>query len=753
MGSFFSRKKRGSPDGAGRMAGARVPREGKNVSLAILKMEVGSIKEEVDVMGDEEVVDVMGDEEVVDVMGEEEMEEEEEEEMEEEEEEMEEEEEVEEIEVVENLPKRLRTTEEVMVDVVEEEVEEEEGIEVVEDKELISLRQRVKVLEQDNKEKDKRINKKVLEQENKNLKEDVRPIGIYISHGLSLPELVTTHTVNKSVTQPGNKIKTSDVVASQTNLSVPILDKFPDHHKTSITWNRALDNVVSYRNEAEVQNFVEILFSDIISCTGIGGVVGREVSLPDGSVDCMVCEVINGRKVFVLPIEVKLPGESTHLCTHQVQLLRYMCSVQILNESGVAMGVLTDGVHWIVGMLKHNECDFKMEDYEGTKVDLGGYTHINNEPLLLEKMTKIPQYAGTKEKEKEDSDEMDGVSEATKYWKQFKVSYSKPMRINEENKPHQVARMLLNVVHNARRAVKLTSGQVKGDLGDDGEVLKRMVCTIKFKGNKRSYALRNLNNIDLVNPVYPNQRTEGFYLCKEFHTGQGNRAYLATTSNHSLCVIKTRELPPTSPSFSSDLRSLFNENEVKQILKEAIQPKTGNVEDDDMQAEDGTVFYQAVKTVISNNNEKASTLRTKLEKATTQHHKNGLQAELKVWNLFTQHNKSLKQPFIKQNNTLQALVMPYLFPLEKHLKSLGEVWKNWEEVYLPQVKGQLRLLWKGGYIHRDLLLRHVGLWKHEEKVYVQLFDFGRMERVREGKDMNTYIIAEISRLSVEVSNL
>ena len=167
------------------------------------------------------------------------------------------------------------------------------------------------------------------------------------------------------------------------------------------------------------------------------------------------------------------------------------------------------------------------------------------------------------------------------------------MRIIEENKPHQVARMLLNVVHNARRAVKLTYGELKGHVGDDGEVLKHMVSAINFKENKHSYALRNLNKVDLVNPVYPFHTTCGFYLCKEFHAGEGNNAYLATTANHALCVIKTLDLPPMWPSFFSELRSLFSDEEVKQVLDEAKQQAFEEGDGDDKQAED--VFYEAVR--------------------------------------------------------------------------------------------------------------------------------------------------------------
>ena len=56
----------------------------------------------------------------------------------------------------------------------------------------------------------------------------------------------------------------------------------------------------------------------------------------------------------------------------------------------------------------------------------------------------------------------------------------------------------------------------------------------------------------------------------------------------------------------------------------------------------------------------------------------------------------------------------------------------------------------------DLTLRHVGLWKYGEKEYVQLFDFGRMDRMEKGQEkdgtaMDKHIEAAISGLSEELS--
>ena len=95
-----------------------------------------------------------------------------------------------------------------------------------------------------------------------------------------------------------------------------------------------------------------------------------------------------------------------------------------------------------------------------------------------------------------------------------------------------------------------------------------------------------------------------------------------------------------------------------------------------------------------------------------------------IWNLLIAKT-ILKVFLVEPICGFRVLVMPYLFPLSRLLKSMEE----YKDMYEPQIRAQIEVMWEGGWMHGDSSLRHVGLWKCGEQLKVQLFDFGHATRI------------------------
>ena len=113
-----------------------------------------------------------------------------------------------------------------------------------------------------------------------------------------------------------------------------------------------------------------------------------------------------------------------------------------------------------------------------------------------------------------------------------------------------------------------------------------------------------------------------------------------------------------------------------------------------------------------------------------------------IWNLLIA--KTILKVFLVENICgYRLLVMPYLFPLLEVLKSV----EDYEEVYEPQIRAQIEVMWKNGWVHGDLTLRHVGLWNCDGELKVQLFDFGNATGTK--GDKQEYIENELTKLRNE----
>ena len=124
---------------------------------------------------------------------------------------------------------------------------------------------------------------------------------------------------------------------------------------------------------------------------------------------------------------------------------------------------------------------------------------------------------------------------------------------------------------------------------------------------------------------------------------------------------------------------------------------------------------------------------------------------MKIWNILLLDTGLSKVFIVEEICGYRILVMPYLFPLTGKVKNVPVVKgiADYEEKYEPQIKRQLELMWSKGWMHGDLKLRHVGLWKKSGgELVVQLFDFGNAEECGEG-DMDVYIQGELQKLKDE----
>ena len=123
-----------------------------------------------------------------------------------------------------------------------------------------------------------------------------------------------------------------------------------------------------------------------------------------------------------------------------------------------------------------------------------------------------------------------------------------------------------------------------------------------------------------------------------------------------------------------------------------------------------------------------------------------LMTEKEIWNLLIDKNvaKGLSNVFLVEDICgYRLLVMPYLFPLLGVLKSM----EDYKEVYEPQIRAQIEVMWKDGWMHGDLVLRHVGLWDCGGEFKVQLFDFGNATGTKGDKD--EYVEGKLTKLRNE----
>ena len=122
--------------------------------------------------------------------------------------------------------------------------------------------------------------------------------------------------------------------------------------------------------------------------------------------------------------------------------------------------------------------------------------------------------------------------------------------------------------------------------------------------------------------------------------------------------------------------------------------------------------------------------------------------EKHIWNCLiakTDAKSFLSKVFLVEDICgYRLLVMPYLFPLLEVLKSV----EDYKKVYEPQIRAQIEVMWKDGWMHGDLVLRHVGLWDCGGREFkVQLFGFGNATGTK--GDKQEYIENELTKLRNE----